>query len=611
MHKEILIRDKPGSWRLSEGVEKSEGTDRAIALFEFMEQELKILTKDGRLVLYRMNQAQQKLAQHVAWRWHNKLPVKVLVPKARQMGVSTFWQLLFFSLCLLKKVYRVATVAHDDAGARKIFSISKTALKHLSPEWGVESFPLESRTADTIAWEKGSKVSVYSVRIADALGKGGTIQGAHFSEAANFTDGGNDADGAYASMQGELYKDWETVEALESTAKGRDPFFYAMIEESLSDPPRNNYVTLFFPWFLMPEYSMPWEEYRRIALGSGYDPGEEFVAREDEVELRARLRDKVITPDRAHVDYRVELTDEQLIWRRYRIRNDCRGKVELFQRYYPSDIEEAFASTETTLFSSQDMDYYWGRTRDELSRGNVQMVAGVPAFLSHNHGVVRIWEHPLPGEEYVIGADVSLGKRGGDFSAAYVLRPYSLEVVAALHGLLEWDHYADALYALGRYYNWALLAIENNYSPATADTVFKKGYKNLYHYADEASARAREKPKAGFNTNKSTRPEMIQRLSASIRDRELIMPDTGFVREMKEFVYDPKRDRYAARQGKHDDRIMALSIALYVAPSREERRRKVETGIASGWDPILALHEQLTAEEEAEALRSGERGVVW
>src|SRR5690606_24652091 len=106
----------------------------AAKVFTWMETFLWIRTKEGQILPFRMNTIQQIFAQYVAERWHKALPVKVAGPKSRQLGSSTFWQLLFFALCELKPGYRVGVVAHDEEGAREVFSRAHTALRQIKKQ---------------------------------------------------------------------------------------------------------------------------------------------------------------------------------------------------------------------------------------------------------------------------------------------------------------------------------------------------------------------------------------------------------------------------------------------------------------------------------------------
>jgi hypothetical protein len=483
-------------------------------------------------------------------------------------------------------------VAHTDEAATMIFGITRQYLRSLK---GTEfDLDLESRQMAGVTWAAGSDMRVYSAKEGDRAGKGGTLNGIHYSECANFSDQGQNPDHLYSSIQSSLAsQDPDLIEILESTAKGRDVFFHGLVEESLAG--LNNYVVLFYPWFIHDEYSMTWSAFRRQVMSNplAVDPGPEFVPTEEERILRRKMNSMVVAPQERTYRYCHELTDEQLIWRRWCMANRCRGKLEIFHRYFPGTLEEAFSSSEHTMFDQEAIIWYRERCDKHIARGNAALVRNVPYFLQDNQGNLKVWQFPKPDEDYVIGADVAEGRRGGDFSSAYVIEKDTMRVVAAYHGLVEWDHYADALEALGHYYNQALLVIENNYSPATADVIHKRGYPNLYYYRDEATLRSNTRGKPGFNTNKKTRPELMQRMEQAVREKALTCPDKQFWQEAETFVWNEREGRYVASGGRKDDRIMSLAIGLLQCAGDREIE---EIASKAAIDPIYA--EFLRMEEE-------------
>ena len=183
-----------------------------------------------------------------------------------------------------------------------------------------------------------------------------------------------------------------------------------------------------------------------------------------------------------------------------------------------------------------------------------------------------MWEFPVPGESYYAGADVGGEQKGADSCAAYVIHGGTNKVVASLHGHMEYDVYAKTLCLLGQFYNWALLAVENNHQPAVAKDCFREEYPNLYHYLDEASIRRNMAPKPGFNTNRKTKPEIVAHLDNYTRNKRLICKDKKFAEEMENFVWVERDKTYKATGTRHDDRIMAMGIALYILPQSRGKK---------------------------------------
>lgn len=566
-------------------------------MFEWMETHLRITSKTGDLVPFHFNTAQMRLALVVAECWDQGIPVKLLVPKGRQMGISTWVEGFCTALAVLSAAsgiaFRAALVAHDDVSAATVFTITRTFLRHLPPEF---DFSLIHRNSAEIAWEAGPSIKIYSIKTGDAIAKGNRINFIHYTEAANYADKGLDAHAAYEAIQGSLVKDPNSVMIIESTSKGRDPFFHALVDDCMNG--KNDFKLVFLPWFLEPNYRMDWETYRKwvCANPANPDPGVAFSYTEEETVIAARLRHPVPAHQSTYA-YQMELLPEQFIWRRAVIRNDFGGREENFARYYPTWIHEAFSATETNAFSPEEVAYYESRSTPPARTGNVFLRGPEPwnataVWEESALGLVKVWEDPIQGEEYLIAADVGAG-RGQDFSAAYVLRCVDLTVVAAVHAQLEWEVYAQLLYALGLYYSTAVLAIENNAHAAVVQWCHQNLYRRLYYYYDEDKLRPGQPNMPGFNMNRKTRVGVIDAITQAVRSRRLTCTDPGFALEMTSFVWNEAMQRYEAAWGKHDDRIIAMAIACYlIRPTQRNGKR-------SG-SPVLLS----PAERAREALRA-------
>lgn len=582
---------------------------KACRLFEFIENELSISTKEpvdyidrygkkrhGQLVPFHFNAVQLILSQDLALSWNKSLPFRRLIPKGRQLGVSTWTQGVGYGMCLGQSDYKVALIAHDDAGASEIFGTSRTFEKSLHPDLALD---LDSRQESKMVWVNRSTMWIGSIKTGDGLGKGPRLSMIHFSEAANFEDKGIDAAATAVSIQNALAGDHpDAIIVYESTAKGRDAFFHKEIMRAQDPRSGTENKVLFLPWYLDPAYSMTWSAYcKRL---EGKDVPSKFVATESERVLRRDLSRVKITKDNYRYRYRVELTDEQLIWRRFKIANECFDKTVFFCRYYPSTLEEAFSATVRCLFPAETINAYARMSRKAAAVGNPMEQGYSVQFAYAKDGWTRIWKHPLAGDEYVLGADVGGEQKGSDPCAAYVVHKTSLEVVAAVHGFFEYDHYADYLCLLGRYFNNALLMVENNHNPAVAKVCFKNEYPNLYHYQDEASIKMRIDPKPGFNTNRKTRPEIIAYLDKVTRDRMLKCYDRHIAKEMEEFVWSDKHKGYRAPPGKHDDRLMALAILLYCCPGVADNAEEPAAPSNENW--AYRLYLKLRDEEDHEEM---------
>lgn len=579
LNKPLLRRHATDSRWISTSSDKNV---KALAkIVTWIETYVKIRPKDGPPKLLKLNTIQTILLQVVAWCWLNRIPVRLATPKSRQLGSSTWWEALFYALCELVPGYNAAIVAHTDDGATELFGKITTIKKGLrSTQW--EESSLTNDQGSYLQWETESALWCATIKTGDALGKAGTLSGIHFSEVANFSDKKLKAEEAITSIVNSMAQTPRMFEIYESTAKGHDPIFYPICEAARNQESGSSIQLVFLPWFLDEGYRMKWGAYRRELLMAGKkDPGEKFEITYEEEILRSRLQNTVVEPHEQLYRYRVTLTDEQLIWRRWAIANKC-GKIDqevTFKRYYPSFYEECWTASSTSAFEQETIDHYREHNKPALFRGNLITLPGNRVVFEPDHtGVFHFWEEPQPGVEYVIGADVGGTTPRSDPHACYVVNKATLEQVAMLSG--KWDEldYVTQLIALGYYYNTAHLAVENNHSPVVANEIFKRQYPRLYCYFVDAKHEAKEGKVPGWNTNKKTRPLLSHAVRVGLKSLRVVVNDPDFWEQMPTFVWVPfpaaanpeMEGEYKATGSNKDDKIMALAIALYFCDLEEE-----------------------------------------
>lgn len=278
--------------------------------------------------------------------------------------------------------------------------------------------------------------------------------------------------------------------------------------------------------------------------------------------------------------------------------------LKVFQRQaqFPRDEHEAFALSERTFFEADDLAAYKERVKAPLYRADfvdadekTRLARGAKARLrkwepdgssavaNTPNGLIRIYEEPIAGARYAIGADPATG-RGADYSAAYVINLSTQAFAAEFHGKLDEDLFAAQLHYLGRLYGrdvpadpkdpstgpgFAKLAVENagGYGNAVTAalrdrTAGRPAYGNLYrHLLDQRSDRPEAKP-YGFPMNQATRPKAIGQLDQAVRERTLPWVTNQLLHEMEDFIEHPHGTSPRAREGSHDDLVMAASIAL-------------------------------------------------
>lgn len=211
-----------------------------------------------------------------------------------------------------------------------------------------------------------------------------------------------------------------------------------------------------------------------------------------------------------------------------------------------------------------------------------------PEFLENPIGSLRVWVWPRKGRRYIIGVDTAKGiGEKGDFNVASVLDWTTFEEVAQLRSnTMSPDEFADAVAGLGYHYNCALIAPEiakEGYVVATRLRLVHK-YPNLYRSFDLVKADIVESRDVGWFTNENTKPRMMGKLRSAISPRGRLVTIFSELtwREMRGYNRNPQTGKMDAMTGLHDDCVVALAIAYYVAtttmidtvPWRPDNRKK-------------------------------------
>jgi hypothetical protein len=195
-----------------------------------------------------------------------------------------------------------------------------------------------------------------------------------------------------------------------------------------------------------------------------------------------------------------------------------------------------------------------------------------------HHNRFSVWKRERPGAVYVVGVDVSLGNDGGDFSSITVIDispdlPKD-EVVAVWHGYIDPESLAEVVLAICWMYNEALAAVEvNSMGMVTNNKLVRQyEYENIYRYKHLDKLTHWMTDIIGFWTNDKTKRALMSKMSKTLLDDLLDIPDRFTVDEFYDFTEDG-----AEGDGAHDDFQMSLHIALYCGHENEYREMREGT----------------------------------
>jgi len=187
-----------------------------------------------------------------------------------------------------------------------------------------------------------------------------------------------------------------------------------------------------------------------------------------------------------------------------------------------------------------------------------------------------IWKEPVMGHKYVMGVDVSRGD-SEDFSSFQIIDFDEREQVAEYVGKLPPDTMAEICYKWANMYNaFIVIDITGGMGVSTSRKLQEMGYKNLYIDGVDLANKWKYDPKAlekipGLNFN-NKRVQIIASFEEAMRHQFKIYSVRLFS-EMNTFVYVNGRPDH--QKGQHDDLIMSIAMATYVAESSFSSLEKV------------------------------------
>jgi hypothetical protein len=187
-----------------------------------------------------------------------------------------------------------------------------------------------------------------------------------------------------------------------------------------------------------------------------------------------------------------------------------------------------------------------------------------------------IWKEPVVGHKYIMGVDVSRGD-SEDFSSFQIIDFDEREQVAEYVGKLPPDTMAEICYKWANMYScFIVIDITGGMGVSTSRKLQEMGYKDLYvDGVDTANkwkydAKSHEKiPGINFNNK---RVQIIASFEEGMRHGFKIYSSRLF-NEMNTFIYINGRPDH--QKGHHDDLIMSVAMATYVAESSFSNLTKV------------------------------------
>lgn len=491
----------------------------------YSENALKIRTKAGEIAPLALNDAQRILHEAIEKQIKERGFVRVIILKGRQQGLSTYVGGRLYFTVSQNKARKAMVVTHHADSTRALFDMTQR-YHDKCPDILKPSTKYSSRRE--LSFDKLDSSYVVATAGGDSVGRGETLTDLHASEVAFWQK--SKAKEIWNGLEQAVPKTPGTAIFVESTANGVSGIFYDLWCGAVEG--KNDYVPVFIPWFLSPEYREPVPEgFKR-------------------------------TPDEEDLVAQYGLDDEQLMFRRIKV---AKNGVDLFKQEYPCCPQEAFLTTGRPVFNPDQLQ----RLLDAAT-APIKLLAYTKADESfgtweeHPRGELALYREISPTDQYYIGADTAMGVRGGDWSVATVLDSKKRHV-ATLRCQVHPDYFAEMLYSLGCLFNMANICPENNNHGILTCVRLSKDFNYPYVYTEVVVDKLTDKEtiKIGFSTNVKSKPFIIDKLRAAFRENEIETQDRTTIQELLTYIVT-ETGNMEAEEGCHDDTVIALALANHI-----------------------------------------------
>ena len=527
-------------------------------------EHLRIKTKTGELKPLILNKAQLRLHNKIKALWKQDKIIRIIILKARQLGISTYVEALIYAITSQWSNQNSVIIAHDLDGSNYLFEMSKLYQEKCS-DW---LRPVTKKSNEKkLEFDKIHSQILIDTSDNKKAGRGFTFRLVHLSEYAFFRK--TNADDIMLGLGHSVPSLPQTIVVKESTANGfnhfRDDWDRAVSGES-------DEVPIFIPWYWGEDYMMEVPEGFKIG-----DPAIEDITKA-EPELARQMKAEGI-----------DQVEERLQWRRWDIKNNCKGDIDKFNQENPSTPEEAFKASGSCFFDLKELARQLKGDTKPLYRANIVKENNKWVLRKCIDGDFSFYKDINPYGQYCVGGDACSGS--GLDNAGLVARDKECnDIVAVFHAKCDPDELAYRAMTLGSLLNNARVAIENDKFGFAANEKLRTIYGNVYIQRTFNKVQNKVIEKIGWETTAITRPLMLGQMQAEIREGSLMLMHERLIRESMTFIKNPKTKKAEAEEGFNDDLVISCAIAGQIRkdepyqvkperPGRQEEARPSNAGM--------------------------------
>jgi phage FluMu gp28-like protein len=467
--------------------------------------------------------------------------------KYRQAGVSTVtaaWVSKKVAFAKKTKPEKILIIANKLDTSQEMANKIRAFITQW-PEWVGAGFSVEKDSQKHYKLNNGCEVKAVATS-KDAL-RGFTPTILIFDEAA-FIDADSDF---WAACMASLSTGGKVI--VVSTPNGYDPIYYEIYDQALRN--MNDFKISEMYWFRDPRYT------RDLYLVKTKDIIHYLLNKEEYSNDDIISWESIPFDDRNYEELKLIMDTGYKpcsAWFEGMVK-----KLKYDKRKVSQELECNFLGSGDNVFDSNLLQ----KVRENDIREPQNRMMG---------NALWIWQEPVIGHKYVMGVDVSRGD-SEDFSSFQIIDFDTREQVAEYVGKLPPDTMAEVCYKWANMYScFVVIDITGGMGVSTSRKMQEMGFKNLYVDGVDIANKWKWDPKAGekipgINFN-NKRVQIIASFEEVMRHDFKIYSSRLF-NEMNTFVYINGRPDH--QKGHHDDLIMSIAMACYVAESSFSQLTKV------------------------------------
>lgn len=487
------------------------------------------------------NWSQDQVLEVIHTQDKNGMPVRIIVLKSRQVGISTITSAYIYSKCWAENNTHALVMSNSDKTANNIFEMYQRFGLHLPPQL---QLPMQRSNKQEILWasEIGSKIQVVTAGSPESA-RSRTPRHVQLSECGMYTK----MAAVKAALEAGIPNVVGTSIILESTALGAGTDFHLTWQAAREGD--GHYKCVFLEWFKDPAcqtIEFPDQRTQDLYLEKVFDKYPQLKDRQEYFQL----------------------TPRQIAWYYEILHNDYQGDTLIMASEFPCTEQEAFRATGSLVFPLELMDQYRDKQRpaeryDPLMPFTCIADMTKSKYLRPNQDAyMDIWIEPQEGREYLIVADPAAGLQGSDYSCLYVMDIATQCIAATVHGRIAIKPFAKIIKKLGKIYKDAVLMPEVDGLGAALLEELKEDYFHIYFQRKDEGYGEKTTNKLGWETNQKSKLMCAGLARTQLTEkRELggaFMPDIHLYEELANLT----EEDLAGKSKAITDRAMAFIIGL-------------------------------------------------